>query len=213
MTLTYNNNPLNSAEASLEVISVGGVPVSSQISLRTLSFVRRIAQLSQYTASAVYSTVPQSVVTDALQNTGQLYERAMQAIFYTNTDLPGAYGIHTHTISKDYYQPYTAASCVQEIIQGPSDETSVFFPLPPGSLEYQRSFNAIVNFTAFPHENIPYQPISGIEHEGANRSELFRAPGNTSEYRLLWFELPQDRFNGSAIGAIALLPRAPNLSS
>ena len=33
-------------------------------------------------------------------------------------------------------------------------------------------------------------------------------PGSSNDYRLKWIELPQDPFNGTAIGAVVLLPRA-----
>ena len=40
------------------------------------------------------------------------------------------------------------------------------------------------------------------------KDQIFSTPGSLGQFRLKWVELPQDPFNGSAIGAIILFPRS-----
>ena len=50
--------------------------------------------------------------------------------------------------------------------------------------------------------------VSGFEFSGISRSQILDTPGPLTENRLKWVELPQDPFNGTAIGAVVLLPRS-----
>ena len=69
--------------------------------------------------------------------------------------------------------------------------------------------NTVINNTAFKQifRSAANRYISGIQYSGVSRSDLINAAGNVSDYRLMWFELPQDLFNGSTIGASVLFPR------
>ena len=51
-------------------------------------------------------------------------------------------------------------------------------------------------------------PAHAFEYPGITRSELLDTPGPRDENRLRWIELPNNPFNGTAIGAIVLLPTA-----
>ncbi|KAL8680749.1 MAG: hypothetical protein Q9186_003096 [Xanthomendoza sp. 1 TL-2023] len=44
---------------------------------------------------------------------------------------------------------------------------------------------------------------------GVTKDQIFGAPGSLEEFWLKWVDLPQDPFNGSAIGAVILPPRSP----
>ncbi|KAL8628500.1 hypothetical protein Q9189_005816 [Teloschistes chrysophthalmus] len=102
-----------------------------------------------------------------------------------------------HRIEGDYYQPYTIGSCANDTIKGVNDERPLAFPVPPGvSPDYvplQTLDNSLLEYPAFPLFNV-------------TRAEILDTAGPSWENRLLWIELPQDPFNGSAIGALALLP-------
>lgn len=62
------------------------------------------------------------------------------------------------------------------------------------------------------HLTSPYNktlsPTHAFEFPGITRSELLDTPGPPNENRLRWVDLPQNPFNGTAIGAVVLLPSA-----
>lgn len=147
--------------------------------------------------TAVAST-EQVAVADALSTTGALWNLARY-----NMTTKGHGSVldqldTVHSIDSRYYQPYTIASCEHDTIYGNEDLDPVAFPSPPGILPQMlntTSFNdTILSSHAFVYPNI-------------SRSQLLKTPGSLSEYRLKWIELPEDPFNGSAIGAAVLLPR------
>ena len=194
-------------------IAPDGIPVTGQGSLRTLSIGTRNPQGDfpiGYDLQSTQSTTSQSVIADALQATADLYETAVGDVLSARNLVSRAQGRdHYHTINTMYYQPYTSITCGKDVIRGSADKLPVFFPIPPGSLDPQMIANSTINETAF--EQVLQDPgneyISGIEYSGVSRSDLIDAAGNVSEYRLMWFELPQDLFNGSTIGASVLYPR------
>ena len=198
------------------VVGPDAIPLTGQGSFRTLSI--RIRHLQGdlpigYDLRSTQSTTPQSVIADALQAVADLYEIAVGDGLGIRNLVSRAQGRdHYHTINAMYYQPYTSTSCGKDVIRGSTDHSPVYFPIPPGSLDPQMIVNTTINSTAFKQE---YQVddtaennyISGIEYSGVSRSDLINAAGNVSDYRLMWFELPQHLFNGSTIGASVLFPR------
>ena len=104
-----------------------------------------------------------------------------------------------HSIVTGYYQPYTIGTCQPNTFYGYEDQDPVVFPLPPGSNV------SMLNTSAFNDSGLP---APGFAYPGITRSQLLRTPGSSNDYRLRWIELPQDPFNGTAIGAVVLLPRA-----
>ena len=193
-----------------------GLPLTGQGSFRTLSTRIRNPRGDVpigYDLESMQSTTPQSVIADALQATADLYEIAVGDDTGKRDLVSRAQGRdHYHTINKMYYQPYTSITCGRDIIRGSADQSPVFFPIPPGSLDPQMIANATINSTAFKQGSINLDSpeneyISGIEYSGVSRSDLINAAGHVSDYRLTWFELPQDSFNGSTIGASVLYPR------
>ena len=193
-----------------------GIPLTGQGSFRTLSSCVRSLETVPigYDLQSVQSTTPQSVIADALQATAILYEEAVGDGIGERDLVSRAQGRdHYHTINKMYYQPYTSVTCGRDVIRGSADQSPVYFPISPGSLDPQMNANTTINSTAFKQV---YQLmdgsnkyISGAEYSGVSRSDLINAAGNVSDYRLMWFELPQDLFNGSTIGASVLFPRYP----
>ena len=193
-----------------------GVPLTGQGSFRTLSCRLRLPESVPigYDLQSWQATTPQSVIADALQATASLYEFAVGGGIALRKLIPRAQGRdHYHTINKMYYQPYTSVSCGRDVIRGSADQSPVYFPIPPGSLDPQMVANTTMNRTAFEQiadlvfDGPENRYISGLEYSGVSRSDLINIDGNVSDYRLMWFELPQDLFNGSTIGASVLYPR------
>ena len=190
-----------------------GVSLTGQGSFRTLSTRTRnslgVVPVG-YDLESSQSTTPQSVIADALQATADLYEIAVGDGTGERELVSRAQGRdHYHTINEMYYQPYTSTSCGVDVIRSSADQLPVYFPIPPGSLDPQMMANIASNSTAFKQIGITddNKYISGIEYSGVSRSDLLNAAGNVSDYRLMWFELPQDLFKGSTIGASVLYPR------
>lgn len=149
--------------------------------------------------SLVMATTQQSTVADALTETGNLWVHAVSNIS------PSGHGNilqrqdAAHAINNDYYQPYTVSVCATDTIRGPHDDSAVAFPIPPAvavSMLNQSKFN---------------ESILGIQsfvYPGITKDQILDTPGSLEQSRLKWVELPQDPFNGSAIGAVVLLPRS-----
>ena len=94
----------------------------------------------------------------------------------------------SHSFSKDYYQPYTIASCHFDIIDGSNVKQPLQFPRlseTQAKIGRPRSLTAVMT---------------------ATRSTVLEASGNASEFRLEWLELPQDSFNDRVIGATLIFP-------
>lgn len=102
-------------------------------------------------------------------------------------------------LNNGYYQPYTIASCVHDTFHGHEDENPVAFPPSLGSTQ-------MLNASAF---NYFFVPIHAFIYLGITRSQLLDTPGLQHDYCLSWIELAQDPFNGTAIRAVLMLPRAP----
>ena len=158
---------------------------------------------SGYDNVLAVATTQQAAVADALTTTGALWNLAI-----SNVTTKGHGSIlnqldAVHSIEDGYYQPYTIASCEYDTIHGHEDSNPVVFPIPPGS-----TFS-MLNTSAF-SSNLSVDGASchALEYPGITRSQILETPGPPDENRLRWVELPQMPFNGTAIGAVVLLPRA-----
>lgn len=104
-----------------------------------------------------------------------------------------------HSIITGYYQPYTIASCDYDTIYSLEDQNPVAFPISLGStlqMLNTSDFNdSILSTHAFIYPDI-------------TKSQILNTPGSPGDYRLRWVELPDDPFNGTAIGAVVLLSRS-----
>ena len=105
-----------------------------------------------------------------------------------------------HTINNGYYQPYVEGSCASDFIQGPQDDSAVAFPIPWG-MQTKPALNQS-------ESNISILGIYSFVYPGISKNDILDTPGSLETNRLRWVELPQDPFNGSAIGAVILLPRS-----
>ncbi len=181
------------------------VEVTGHGSQRRLSILTQFSLRPGYDSDPIAGTTQQSGVADALTETGQLWTNAI-----TNVST-GRHGSlfqqqdAVHTIKSGYYQPYTVASCAADVIHGPNDDTAVAFPVPPGVQP-----NLMLNKTEY---NESILNLFSFVYPGITKDELLGTPGSLEGSRLKWVELPQDPFNGSAIGAVILLPRSPENSS
>ena len=172
--------------------------VTGKASLRQLTIQRQLWK--PFINSDPYSTIAttqQAAVADALVATGTLWGVEMASASTGGHGVPLERLDAVHHINADYFQPYTIASCANDTIHGFNDERSLTFPIPPGvmpeDLPVQQIDNASLSFPGFGFDKL-------------TRAEILKTGGPTWENRLRWVELPQFPFNGSAIGAIILLP-------
>ncbi|CAD6591999.1 MAG: hypothetical protein ASARMPRED_005907 [Alectoria sarmentosa] len=190
------------APANVQAIGAG--------SLRQLAFANQSPIYSGpgYDPVTVAATTQQAAVADALSTTGVLWNLALE-----NVTTKGHGSVldqldAVHSITTGYYQPYTLASCAHDTIFGYEDQNPVAFPIPPGSIEQ------MLNTSNFNDSILSYQnhnmilPSHGFIYPEISRSQILDTSGHPGEYRLRWIELPEDPFNGTAIGAVVLLPRA-----
>lgn len=173
--------------------------VTGRSSLRMLSFLGAftwdiVDGKQNIVFNSELSSSQHSAVADALTTTGILWSLAM-----TNTSTKGHGSVlsqldSVHTITNEYYQPYTSVACNTEVINGLSDVETLGFPSSPGPdfqvLTPDRNFSD-------PQDNLVFPNIT--------RADLLNTPGPLAEYRLRWIDLP---FDGIAVGAVILLPRS-----
>ena len=188
-----------------------GYPVPDQVqvtgkgSLRQLIIQRE--EWKPFTNSDSHVTVAttqQAAVADALIATGASWSFEIASASTGGHGVPLQRLDAVHHINTNYYQPYTVGSCANDTIQGFDDERPLTFPIPPGiipeDLPLQHIDNSSLSFPGFTFDNL-------------TRSQILKTEGPTWENRLRWVELPQNPFNGSAIGAVVLLPlQDPNPS-
>ena len=155
--------------------------------------------LGRVTASV--STTQQAAVADALTTTSSYWFLALN-----NVTAKGSHGSplseqsnSIHTLTGDNYQPFSLGFCLPDVILNDSDTHPLALPLL-----------AVANDPAMANANITLEnghTRLAIILPGLSRADIMSNPGNSSQYRLQWVDLPQPQFNGSSIGAIILLPR------
>ena len=156
--------------------------------------------LTGYDPELTVATIQQAVVADALTKTGNLWVHSMSNVSTTGHGSVLQRQDAVHAINSGYYQPYSVVSCAKDVIHGPQDDSAVAFPVPPGvdadtMLDQAKYNDSILGIHSF-------------IYPGITRQNLLGTPGSLTTSRLRWVELPQDPFNGSAIGAVILLPRS-----
>ena len=182
------------------VSSPAWVEVTGQSSQRRLSLVTDYDEVNGDVPEQVVATTQQSAVADALSETGSLWTSSVSSVSRKGHGSVLQRQDAVHAISSGYYQPYTSALCATDVIRSPHDDSAVAFPFPPGvqpdmmlgQYEYNDSILGIPSFL----------------YAGLTRDQILSTAGSIEESRLKWVELPQDPFNGSAIGAVILLPRS-----
>ncbi len=141
------------------------------------------------------ASTQQVAVADALTTTGDLWDTAI-----TNTSTQGHGSAlnqldAVHSITSEYYQPYTSVACQYDVIRGPNDSNPVVFPAYPGPGLQADNATRFDNTTRLDYS---------LVFRNLTRSNILNTTGGLDEYRLRWVELP---FNGVAIGAVILPPR------
>lgn len=153
-----------------------------------------------YDEHPVLATTQQAVVADALTESGQLWMGLVSNVSTSGHDSVLQRQDTVHAINNGYYQPYTEVSCAADVIHGPHDDSVVAFPVPPGV-----QANLMLNQAEY---NDSILGFHSFVYPGITRDQILSTSGSIEESRLRWVELPQSPFNGSAIGAIILLPRS-----
>ena len=170
-----------------------------------------------YDPEAIIATIQQAAIADALTATGTLWNLALSNVTTKGHGHPEDQLDAVHSITQDYYQPYTLASCLPDVINGSNDQRPVGFPPPPGSDPSMLNVSAFNDSILSGHILSPYNqtlvPSHSFEFLGITRSEILATPGPLHENRLRWVALPKTPFNGTAIGAIVLLPNVQNDTS
>lgn len=176
--------------------------MTSNYSFRRLAISRQCPANSSpgYDSLTAVATSQQAAIADALTAIGTTWQAGLSNVttgrhghIYDQLDIE-------RSISSDYYQPYTVASCESDVIQGLDDHRAVAFPPPPGSTAQ------MLNTSAF-NDSIISDDVDFSTHAfvfpGITRSQILNTPGPPEETRLRWVQLPQDPFNGTV-----LLPRS-----
>ena len=92
-------------------------------------------------------------------------------------------------LDRDLFQSYTLSTCVFDIFQETEDHKQLQFARITETGRQDTQNRTIVTVPSL---------LSALT-----------APGNVSEYRLQWVNLPQGSFSNAAIGAVLLHPRVP----
>lgn len=176
------------------------VEVTGHGSQRRLLIDYSYGQPEGYDPTPVIASTQQSVVADALSETGALWDELVSNITTSGHGSVLERQNTVHAINSDYRQPYTIASCANDVIRGPQDDTAVAFPLPPAVVP-----SLMLNEAKY---NDSILDMYSFVYPGVTKNQILDTPGSLAKSRLKWLELPQDPFNGSAIGAVILLPRS-----
>ena len=187
------------------------VEVTGQNSLRRLIIAMQDSDSSGYDPNIAIATTQQAAVADALSATGVLWNLAVSDVSTKGHGHPEDQLDAVHSIAQDYYQPYTVASCQSDVIDGLDDRRPVAFPLPPSSDPSMLNASAYDDSILLGYRMSPstatLSPGHAFKYPGITRSEILNTSGPPWENRLRWVELPNDPFNGTAIGAVVLLPK------
>ena len=95
-----------------------------------------------------------------------------------------------HGLQKDYYQPYTIVSCLSDFIDNSNNSQN--------SVQFAR-----ISETETELQN----PRTTVSHPNLTIAQALEAPGNKSEYRMSWVELPYPAYNVKVFGVVILNPR------
>ena len=174
--------------------------ISSKSSHRQL-YQGETTRFKESVTSPLISTTQQAAVADAFTTTSSYWFLAL-----ANVTAKGDHGSSLseqynsiHTLFGDNYQPFSLGACLPDSIRNDRDTRPLALPLLQDANDPTA---ADVNIT-LPNGDVR----EAIVLPGLSRADIMSNPGNSSQYRLQWVELPQPHFNGSSIGAIVMLPR------
>ncbi|KAI9872891.1 MAG: hypothetical protein M1830_001086 [Pleopsidium flavum] len=129
---------------------------------------------------------PQVAVLKGVMDLAMAYTASM---FNANTTFSNLYA----NLDKDLFQSYTLSTCVFDTFQETEDQKQLQFARITETGRQDTQNRTIVAVPSLP--------------------SVLTAPGNMSEYRLQWVNLPPDNFSNAAIGAVLLHPRVPESQS
>ena len=200
----YVYTTMNALDAEyFALVDVGGAPewleVAGRSSHRSLKIAAEYVEPEGFDPNLASATTQQTAVAEALTETAQLWTDAVSNISTRGHGAVLNRQDTAHAIYDAYYQPYAMVSCGLDYIRGPHDDSAVAFPVPPGI-----QTNPIVNPADY---NDSILGINAFVYPNITKDQLLSTPGPPEDVRLKWVELPQNPFNGSAIGAVILLPR------
>lgn len=179
-----------------------GVQVTGRNSIRQLA-IEDIHYDPGVGASSVqrlaFGVSQHAAVADALSSAAILWSKALGNVTTSGHGSVLDQLDAIHSITTDYYQPYTLVFCGHDTIYGSGDERPVAFPVFPGS-DAQ-----VLDKAEYDNSTLS---VYGFDYPGLSRPQILGTPGPLSQNRLRWVELPQDPFNGTAIGAVILRPRS-----
>ena len=148
-----------------------------------------------------------AVIADALTSTGALWFLSL-----TNVTARKGHGHPLsdqsdalHTIADNYRQPYSTVVCIPDSISSDSDSGPLTLPRLPNANSATLSNG---NFTYDGCEPGTQVTAETIAHPTVTREQIYNLPYSTKDFELEWIELDSERFQGSSIGAVVLLPRA-----
>ena len=152
------------------------------------------------------ATTQQAVVADALTNTGALWFLSLTNVTAIKghgrplSDQSNAY----HTIENDYQQPYSTVVCIPDSISPRPDSVPISFPRLPNANPAFLSTGNVTYKGCLPGTQITTKTLA---HPSLTREGVYNLPYSTTDFVLEWVDLDSDKFNGSSIGAVVLLPR------
>ena len=207
-------NILHTLDPAYEVLA-RGVPIPNWVGVTGHGSQRRLtigagtgnlnSNAAGYDPAPSGATIQQSAVADALTEAGELWFSVSGNMSKSGHGNVLKQQDVVHSIKHGYCQPYTAASCDIDIINGTHDRSEVAFPLPP-----RVHPDLMLNKTKY---NDKILHMLSFVYPAISKDQILSIPGSPAEYRLKWVELPQDPFNGSAIGAVILFPQSATTST
>ncbi|MCJ1469537.1 hypothetical protein MMC07_008170 [Pseudocyphellaria aurata] len=138
----------------------------------SLNYLSSKCATSQATQGRFCATIPQATL-----SYGYYY---IQYNHFEETDFAGY-----QSLRKNYYQPYTVASCVTDVVKDASDQT----PL---------RFARISEESSQLEEDREIFPIPGL----TTGQIIDKVSSDNSEFRVDWIDLPMDTFNTGVPGAV-----------
>lgn len=101
-----------------------------------------------------------------------------------------------HILKENYYQPYTTVRCAADTVQSSSDEAPLRFPI-------------LSEMASELEKGQETSPVPGL----TKGRFTYNIPGNSSEFRVDWVDLPQETFGTGVPGAIIVHPQTSSILS
>ena len=156
------------------------------------------------------SSTQHAAVADALTNTATLWTNAIQyakpakghgAPFSDQQEA-------VHTID-NYYQPYVISMCGADSIQGPNDQSLVYFPTTMAQAAQATNSSLFRVLDG----GIIDSGILAAEYPPLTKSQILNISGSLTDNRIKWVGLPLDANNFTSLGVVILPPTQEKMPS